>query len=367
MSVNDQAPRERYDVVIVGGGGAGLSAAVTLSRALRSVVVIDAGAPRNAPAHGVHGFLSREGMSPLSLLASGRSEAESYGATIIGTEATTVRQTAEGFEVVLADGRQVVGRRLLLTTGLVDRLPAIPGLTEQWGAGVVHCPYCHGYEIRGQRIGVLGTNPFSVHQTLLFRQWSEDITLFLNDTVAPTEEEWDKLAARSIRVVEGAVTSVNAKDGVLNGVTVTGGTSFDLQALAVGSKMEARAGLLEPLGLMTQEHPSGMASFLEPGPMGTTAVPGVYVAGNVSNIAAQVIVAAAEGTSAGMMINAHLIEEETAWAVEGWHGPFSAAMEAKTSEHVLGARRHGLDASAAGALATVETQGTTAERVHRAG
>ena len=367
MSVKGRAPHERYDVVVIGGGAAGLSAAVTLSRALRSVVVIDAGAPRNAPAQGVHGFLSREGMSPLALLAVGRSEAESYGATIIGGEATAVRRTAEGFEVVLTDGRKMVGRRLLLTTGLVDGLPAIPGLSEQWGAGVVHCPYCHGYEFRGQRIGVLGTTPFSVHQTLLFRQWSEDITLFLNDTVAPTEEEWDKLAARSVRVVEGAVTSVNATDGVLNGVTVTGGTSFDLQALAVGTKMEARAGLLESLGLTTQEHPSGMASFLEPGPMGTTAVPGVYVAGNVSNIAAQVIVAAAEGTSAGMMINAHLIEEETAWAVEGWLGPFSSPIEAKVSEQVLGSRRHGLDAPAAGAPAPVKTQGVAAGGVHRAG
>ncbi len=311
---------------MIGGGAAGLSAAVTLGRALRSVVVIDAGAPRNAPAHGVHGFLGREGMSPFDLLTIGRTEAESYGATIIDAEAITVRQLTEGFEVVLANGRQVLGRRLLLTTGLVDALPAIPGLADQWGTGVVHCPYCHGYEFRGQRIGVLGTNPMAVDEAQLLRQWSKDITLFLNDTVAPTQKEWDKLAARSIRAVAGAVTSVNAMDGALTGVTVKGGASFDLQALVVGPKMEVRAGLLESLGLTAQEHPSGMASFIDTDHTGTTAVPGVYAAGNVSNIAAQVVMAAAEGTMVGMTINAHLIEEETTWALEGRVGPFSDSL-----------------------------------------
>jgi thioredoxin reductase len=346
MSTTIHSPSGMHDVVVVGGGAAGLSAAVTLSRALRSVVVIDAGEPRNAPADGVHGFLSREGMSPIELLAAGRTEAESYGATIIDAEATDVRRIDRGFEVALADGRVMTGRRLLLTTGLVDDLPAIAGLAEQWGKGVVHCPYCHGYEIRGQRIGVLGANPLSVHQTLLFRQWSQDVTLFLNDMVSPTDEEWDKLTARSVRVVEGAITSVDSVDGVLTGVSVQG-AHFDLRALVVGPKMKARADVLdESLGLAVNEAFAGVASFIEPGPLGTTTAPGVYVAGNVSNIAAQVIVAAAEGTSVGMKINADLIDQETAWAVMSRNGPFSAAVEAHVTERVLGDRRHGLVADA---------------------
>ncbi|WDF32721.1 NAD(P)/FAD-dependent oxidoreductase [Arthrobacter agilis] len=332
----------RYDVVVIGGGPAGLSAAVTLTRAQRSVLVIDAGAPRNAPARGVHGFLTREGMDPRALLAAGRGEAEAYGAVVLDGEATSLRRTAEGFGVELGDGRAVAGRRLLLATGLEDGLPAITGLREQWGAGVVHCPYCHGYEIRGQRIGVLGTGPLSVHQTLLFRQWSKNITLFLHDTVEPTEEEWEKLAARSISVVDGRVVSVDQADGVLTGVTLEDGAHIDLDALAVGTRMNARGGLLEGLGLDLQDHPTGMGSFIEPGPMGSTAASGVYVAGNVSNLSAQVIVAAAEGTMAGAMINAHLIEEETAWAVEGRSGPFSAAGETEVSERVLGKRHLGL-------------------------
>ncbi|BCW65521.1 thioredoxin reductase [Arthrobacter sp. NicSoilB4] len=333
----------RYDVVIVGGGAAGLSAATTLGRALRSVLVIDSGTPRNAPAAGVHGYLSRDGMNPRELLSIGRSEVRSYGGTVIDGDAVSARRTHDGFEVVLGDARRFSGRRLLVTTGLTDGLPPIDGLREQWGKGVVHCPYCHGWEIRGQRIGVLGTGPLSVHQALLFRQWSQDVTLFLNDSVEPTDEEWDKLAARSITVVDGAVASVDAVDGVLTGLTLRQGTSFDVEALAVGTRMEARSELLESLGLTSQVHPSGAGDFIETDAMGATAVPGVYAAGNVSNLMAQVITAAAEGVMAGARINADLIEEETRWAVEGHFGPFSATAEAAVSSTVLDHRRHGID------------------------
>jgi thioredoxin reductase len=316
------------------------------------VLVIDSGTPRNAPAAGVHGYLSRDGLSPLELLSIGRSEVLSYGGTVLTGEAVSGRRTTDGFDVVLGDSRRFLGRRLLVTTGLTDELPPIEGLREQWGKGVVHCPYCHGWEIRGQRLGVLGTGPLSIHQALMFRQWSPEITLFLNDTVVPTDEEWDKLAARSVRVVEGAVASVDAVDGVLAGVTLRQGPSFSLAALAVGSRMEARSALLKSLGLLSQVHPSGAGRFIETDAVGgATAVPGVYAAGNVTNLMAQVITAAAEGVMAGARINADLIDEETRWAVEGRFGPFSAASEAAASRTVLGPRRHGLDGGQDAAVA----------------
>ncbi|MGO4186393.1 NAD(P)/FAD-dependent oxidoreductase [Pseudarthrobacter sp. TAF60_1] len=333
----------RYDVVIIGGGATGLSAATTLARALRSVLVIDSGTPRNAPAAGVHGFLSRDGLNPRELLSIGRSEVTSYGGTVLDGDAVSARRTPSDFEITLEDSRRFLGRRLLVTTGLTDELPPIPGLGEQWGKGVVHCPYCHGWEVRGQRIGVLGTGPLSTNQALMFRQWSPEITLFLNDTVEPTDEEWEKLAARSVQVVDGAVASVDAVDGVLTGVTLRVGPQFSVAALAVGSRMEARSALLESLGLPSQVHPSGAGRFIETDAVGgATAIPGVYAAGNVTNLMAQVITAASEGVMAGARINADLIDEETRWAVEGRFGPFSAASEAAVSNMVLGERAHGI-------------------------
>jgi len=281
-------------------------------------------------------------MNPLELLSVGRREVLSYGGTVIDGEAFSARPTHDGFEVILGDARRFSGRRLLVATGLADELPPIDGLREQWGKGVVHCPYCHGWEIRGQRIGVLGTGPLSVHQALLFRQWSREITLFLNDTLEPTDEEWEKLAGRSVTVVDGAVASVDAVDGVLTGITLRQGSSFDVQALAVGTRMEARSAVLESLGLSSQVHPSGAGRFIETDAMGATAVRGVYAAGNVSNLMAQVITAAAEGVMTGAGINADLIEEETRWAVDGHFGPFSAASEAAVAKILLGNRRHGL-------------------------
>ena len=184
-----------HDVAIVGGGAAGLSAAVALARSLRSVVVVDAGEPRNAPAAGAHNVLAREGVSPLELLAAGRGEAEHYGAEICHDRAVAARRRDDVFELDLASGGTVRARRLLLATGLIDELPDVPGVREFWGTSVLHCPYCHGWEVRGQRIGVLGTSPFSVHQTLLFRQLSADVTLFSHTMPDPGEEAWDQLAA----------------------------------------------------------------------------------------------------------------------------------------------------------------------------
>ena len=148
-----------YDVVVVGGGAAGLNGALMLARSRRSVVVIDAGQPRNAPADGVHGLLARDGMPPAELLERGREEVRSYGGAVVAGTVTTVDRPLTGFTVRLADGRTVSARRLLITTGVVDELPEIPGLRERWGRDVIHCPYCHGWEVRDRAIGVLASSP----------------------------------------------------------------------------------------------------------------------------------------------------------------------------------------------------------------
>lgn len=315
---------DEYQVVVIGGGAAGLSAAVTLGRALRSVLVIDAGEPRNAPAAGVHGFLSRDGIDPRELLDMGREEARGYGVDFIAGVAVAARSTAgaeEGaelsFDVELADGRTVKARRILVTTGLTDVLPDIDGIRERWGRDVLHCPYCHGWEVRNKAIGILGSVPMALHQTMLFRQWSPNITLFLNDVVEPTDPEWEQLAARSISVVEGKVESLAIQDDALRGVVLASGTVIPVEAVVTATRLEARSAVLESLGVPVVEHPMGVGHHVEVNPMGgATAVPGVWAAGNVADLMGQVMASAASGVMAGAAINAHLVAEETRLAVD---------------------------------------------------
>jgi len=298
------------DVVVIGGGAAGLSGALILGRSRRSVLVIDAGEPRNAPAAHMHGFLSRDGMPPADLLAAGRDEVRAYGNEVIAGEVTGAREDADGFTVTLADGAHVRARRLLVTTGLTDEIPDIPGLAERWGRDVVHCPYCHGWEVRDQPVGVLSTGPMTLHQAKLFRQLTPDLTLFTHTGPRPTDDELKQLAARGITVVDGEVTALEITGDELTGVRLADGTVVPRRALAVASRMVARAGFLAGLGLRTVAHPGGMGEYVPADEMGQTSVRGVYVAGNVTDLSAQVIGAAAAGTKVGAMINMDLVEED---------------------------------------------------------
>ena len=174
----DSRSRDLRDMVVVGGGAAGLSAALTLARARRRVTVVDAGEPRNAPAEGVHGVLALDGLRPSEFLARGREEVAGYHGELVEGEVVGTDTAEHGFDVSLGDGAVLPTRTLLLAIGVSDELPDIPGVREQWGHGVLHCPYCHGWEVRDQRIGVLASGPTSAHQATLFHQWSRDITYF---------------------------------------------------------------------------------------------------------------------------------------------------------------------------------------------
>ena len=304
-----------YDVVVVGGGAAGLGGALMLGRSRRSVLVIDAGEPRNAPASGVHGFLTRDGISPSELLRMGREEVRGYGAEVIDGRVTSAGRVDGGFIVLLEDGRRVGARRLLVTTGLVDELPDVAGVRERWGRDVLHCPYCHGWEVRDQPVGVLASGPMAVHQALLFRQLTGDVTLFLHTGPGLTEEEAEKLAALGIAVVEGVVASLEVREDRLTGVRMGNGEVVPRSAVVVGPRFAARAGMLAGLGLETTSHPSGIGEYVEAGAMGLTAVPGVWVAGNVTDPTAQVLASANAGVMAGAAINADLVAEDAREAV----------------------------------------------------
>ncbi|TXL87145.1 NAD(P)/FAD-dependent oxidoreductase [Streptomyces sp. IB2014 016-6] len=311
-----------YDAVVIGGGAAGLNGALMLARSRRSVVVIDSGTPRNAPAEGVHGLLGREGVPPAELLRKGREEVRGYGGRIVAgevTDAVPADPTAEGdprFAVTLADGTVLRARRLLVATGLRDVLPDVPGLARHWGHGVVHCPYCHGWEVRDEPIGILAVGPASVHHAMLFRQLTDDLVYFTRGTELD-EGTRARFAARGIRVVDTPVASVESTespgeggDGI-EGVRLTDGRTVPRKVLAVATTMLARTDGLDSLKLPTEDLPGGMGRHFASGPAGVTSVPGVWVAGNAADLAAQVGASAAAGALAGAHINADLTNADT--------------------------------------------------------
>lgn len=304
------ADENRYDVVVIGGGAAGLSGALTLSRARRSVLLIDGGEPRNAPAEGVHNYLGREGASPAELYRTGRAEIEGYGGEIRSGAVETVTGAAGDFTVTLAGGDTVGARRILLATGAADELPDVPGVREHWGRDVLHCPYCHGWEVRDRAIGILATSPGGLHHAHLLRQWSADVTLFTHTGLALGDDQRADLAARGIRVVEGTVAALRIEDDAVTGVELEDGVVVPVGAVVVQPFPRARAGMVASLGLEAVEQERGgivAGTALTVDPMGGTAVPGVWAAGNVADVFATVIKSAAAGVDAAAMINMDLI------------------------------------------------------------
>lgn len=290
------------DVVVLGAGAAGTSGAVALARSLRSVVVVDAGDPRNAVSDHAHNVLGREGVRPLDLLAQGRREAEAYGVRFLADRAVVARREGEEFVLELLGGDTVHARRLLLATGLTDELPDVPGLRRFWGSSVLHCPFCHGYEVRGQRIGVLGTRPQALHQVLMFRQLSPDVTFFAGDLDVPADTE-AQFAALGVTVRHGVVRGVSGTDGDLR--VDLDGTPVPVQALVVTPWFRARADLFAQLGGTLATGPVG--EFVPTTLGGATEVHGVWAAGNVTDLSAMVQAASGAGVLAGAAINGDLV------------------------------------------------------------
>ena len=300
-----------YDVAIVGGGAAGLSAALVLSRARRAVLVIDAGAPRNAPAAHMHGFLSRDGLPPGELVAAGRREVNGYGGAILESTVTDVVPHGQhGFTTILNGGQQISARRLLVTTGLLDELPNIPGLRERWARDVLHCPYCHGYEVRDRPLGVLGGAPGAVRYAQIVRQWTHDLVYFTAPGLL-TAAERTQLDARAIGVVEGVIEQLVIDDADrLRGVQMHDGRVIARDALFVPPRFVPNSSLLVGLGCDVDAD-----GWVTTDPTGRTSVSGVWAAGNVVDPRAQVITAAGASSAAAIALNADLVDEDVRTAV----------------------------------------------------
>lgn len=312
--MSDHAPRtvERHcDVAVVGGSAAGLAAALQLGRQRRSVIVVDAGEPRNAPAAHMHGYLGREGLPPSELTTIGREEVRSYGGEVIAGHVTRVMPSDDDrFRVELAGGNSIVARRVLAATGLVDELPDIDGLAERWGRDVIHCPFCHGFEVRDRRIVQIVTHPMVLHTTGLFRQLTARLTVVVHDHADVESSQIDALRAAGVEIVHGKVRRIVIDDGHVAAVELADNQRIEADAVAVGPRFRVRAEPFASLGLRTAAHPTGLGDFVETDATGATAVPGLYAAGNVTDPSQQVSQAAANGSRVGAMISFSLADDD---------------------------------------------------------
>ena len=304
---------ERHcDVAVVGGSAAGLAAALQLGRQRRSVIVVDAGEPRNAPAAHMHSYLGHEGQPPSELTSAGREEVRSYGGEILAGRVNRVTRTDDDrFRVELAGGHTIVAPRVLAATGLVDELPDIDGLAEHWGRDVIHCPFCHGYEVRDRRIVQIVTHPRGLHTASLFRQLSAQLTVVLHDPVEVDDAELDALRAGGVDIVDGPVSRiVTGADGHVAAVELADDARIDADAVVVSPRFRVRVEPFAALGLRSAEHPTGLGDHVETDETGATAVPGLYAAGNVTDPSQQVLQAAADGSRVGGMISFGLAHDD---------------------------------------------------------
>ncbi|QLJ01707.1 NAD(P)/FAD-dependent oxidoreductase [Streptomyces sp. NEAU-sy36] len=297
----------RHEVIVVGGGAAGLSAALVLGRARRRTLVVDAGEPRNTPSPHMQGYLTRDGMSPADFLAAGREEIARYGVELVRDRVVDASRDEDGFTVVLAGGDTARARQLVVATGLRDELPPLPGLAERFGRDVLHCPYCHGWEARDLPTGVLAASALGVHQALMVTQWSKDVRLFLHlvPEAELADEDLRRLAAAGVEVVPGEVAGLVVAGDRLTGVRLADGTVHDREVLYAAPRPVPRNELFVRLGAELRETPFGAYPVIDE--RGLTSVPGLWAAGNASGFAEQVVNAASRGYRAGAAINGELL------------------------------------------------------------
>lgn len=297
---------DRYDVVVVGGSFAGLSAALQLGRARRRVLVVDVGRPRNRFTPASHGFPGQDGRAPAEIMDTVRAEVLAYPtAAFLADEATHARAAGDGFELALASGATVTASRLVLATGVADELPDVPGLWERWGVSVLHCPYCHGYEVAGRRFGVLAAGAMAVHQALLVSDWSPDVTLFLNGAMQPDAEQRAQLAARGVRIEERPVAAVLGDAPQISGVRLRDGEVIGIDALFTQPRTHLASPLAQQLGCEVEDGTAG--PIIRTDAQKETSVQGVFAAGDAARAFANATLAAADGVLAGIAAHRSLV------------------------------------------------------------
>ncbi|MCA0962381.1 NAD(P)/FAD-dependent oxidoreductase [Salipiger bermudensis] len=294
-----------HDVIIIGGSFAGLSAAMQLARARRNVLVLDTGAPRNRYAAASHGFPGQDGKRPAHIRGALRVELDAYPTvTFLDAEAVQASRQGAGFHLSLAAGDALTAKRLILAYGVRDTLPDLPGLSERWGTGVLHCPYCHAYELNRQPVGVLARSEMAMHQAMLLPDWGPT-TLFTQGAFAPTPEQRHTLADRGVMIEDTPIASLFGPAPALEAVRLADGREIPIAALFTAPQTTPASDLATSLGCESTDGPSG--PYLAVDAMQMTNVPGVFAAGDVATPAANATLAAAAGVMAGVAAHRSLI------------------------------------------------------------
>jgi thioredoxin reductase len=295
-----------YDVIIVGGGPAGLSAALLLGRCRRSVLVCDTGRPRNRASLALHGYLTRDGVSPKEFIALARRELEQYATVELrDVEVVDAECRESDFVVTLERGEEVSSRKLLLATGVVDNLPDVPGIRDFYGSSVFHCPYCDAWEIRDQPIGIYGRGDKGLGLSLELTAWSRDLILFTDGESGIDETGKARLVRCGVALREDRVARLEGSGGVLERVVLASGEAVSRRALFFTLGQEQRSPLASRLGCALNEK-----GTVPTGKYETTHLRGLFVAGDASRAVQWVVVAAAEGAEAAFAINTDLIKED---------------------------------------------------------
>jgi thioredoxin reductase len=324
--MTDPDTSSAWDAIVLGGGAAGLSAALMLGRSRRRVLVIDAGSPRNRFASHMHGVLGDDGTPPAELLRRGRAELAAYDVEVRDGTVDTVRATDAGLEVTVSGAATARARALIVATGITDALPEIPGLAEHWGTSVLHCPYCHGWEVQDRRIGVLATSPMAVHQAQLVRQLSDRVVLF-SGAIGELEPDAERrLRSRGVDIVGAPVLEVLSESGAISGVRTADGRVTEIDAIFTAGALQPHDSFLAALDLPRTEQPFGLGSFLTVDQTGRTGHDRIWATGNVVSPMANVPIAMAAGAMTGSAVNGALVEED-----------FDLAVRALSADVALGA------------------------------
>jgi thioredoxin reductase len=295
-----------FDVIIIGGSYAGLATAMALGRALRNVLVIDGGNPCNKQTPHSHNFLTNDGKTPKEIASLAKQQVRNYGTvSFLDGLASAGIQTKAGFEVNTQAGEVFTGRKLIFATGIKDIMASIPGFAESWGISVLHCPYCHGYEVRHQKTGIIANGDAGFEISSLISNWTKDLTLYTNGKSSLSEQQRNKLEKHQINIVEAEIDSLENKHGYIQNVVFKDGKTAQVKAIYARLTFVQHSSIPQELGCeLTQE------GYIKIDAAHRTTVKGVYACGDNTTRMRTVANAVSMGTTTGLMVNKELIEED---------------------------------------------------------